>query len=90
MESRRCVPHEQACPYDPNPEPGEGPRMIGDPIGGVLPQTPRRRWRRRRWGNFEGSEALQAGRDGLGTMAEDILPESVDSFRDLAEVGGGG
>ena len=32
MESRRCVPHEKACPYDSNPEPGEGPRMIGEAV----------------------------------------------------------
>ncbi len=86
MESRRCVPHKKTCSYDAKPS--NRPRMIGDPIGSVLPQTLRRRRRWRGWRNFERSEALQAGRDGLRTMAEDILPESVDGFRDLTEVGG--
>ena len=50
----------------------------------------RRVWRRRRWGHLEGSEAFEACWDGLGAMAQDILPEAVDGLGDSGEVGGGG
>ena len=64
--------------------------MISDPISGALPESLRRRRRRGRRRHLERPETFQARRDGLGTVSEDILPETVDGFGDLGKIGGSG